>query len=77
MSRLSLSLLLVVSLAGCASSAYRHDPVNQTVAAEDVTDVQNQGAPVYSAPGPRVGVGIGVGSWGRRSGGGIGLGLGF
>jgi hypothetical protein len=76
MSRLFLVALFSALLAGCASNAYRRDPVNQTVA-EDVTDVQNRNAPVYASPGPRVGVGVGIGSWGRRSGGGIGIGLGF
>jgi hypothetical protein len=77
MSRLYLPLLFFALLAGCASNAYRYDPADQTVAAEDVTDAPNRNAPVYSSPGPRVGVGVGIGSWGHRSGGGVGIGLGF
>ncbi len=67
MKRLFYLLVVLASLAGCASQP------NGSTAANDPNSVYND--PTYPGPGARIG--IGVGSWGGRSGGGVGIGVGF
>lgn len=69
MKRLLFYLVLLASVAGCASAPNG----GGSTASNDPNSVYND--PTYPGRGARIG--IGVGSWGGRSGGGVGIGVGF